>query len=157
VVAVGEPAPEFTGQTDRGASLSLASMRGRPVILFFFPKANSPGCTMETRAFADHHAELQSAGFQLVGVSVDSVSAQRQFASKCSVDFPLIADVDKSIARSYGVLGFLGFARRVTFFIGPDGKVQDVVSAIGPSSHIERARALAGQTGPRRPPTPERD
>jgi thioredoxin-dependent peroxiredoxin len=144
VIETGQAAPEFTGTTDQGTAFSLSSLRGRHVVLFFFPKANTMGCTMETRAFAENYAALRSAGYEVVGVSVDSVATQRQFGAKCSVEFPLIADGDKSIARSYGVLGFMGFARRVTFFIGPQGLVEDVVSAVGPSPHVDRARERAG-------------
>jgi thioredoxin-dependent peroxiredoxin len=138
VPTVGEMAPDFTAAAEDGQPFTLSSLRGRPVALYFFPKANTSGCTMETRAFADHYAELQSAGWAVVGVSVDSVPTQKQFAEKCHVAFHLVSDTDKAIARSYDVLGFLGFARRVTFLIGADGRVEDVVSAMLPAAHISR-------------------
>ncbi|MCI4373172.1 MAG: redoxin domain-containing protein, partial [Thermoplasmata archaeon] len=114
---VGDTAPDFTAPSAGGTMFQLSSLRGQPVILFFFPRANSLGCTIETRAFADHFSEFQAAGVSVVGVSVDPLSAQKLFATKCDVAFPLVSDGDKSIAKSYGVLGFLGFARRVTFFL----------------------------------------
>jgi thioredoxin-dependent peroxiredoxin len=142
-VAVGDMAPDFTAMTEEGAPFTLSSLRGRPVALYFFPKANTTGCTMETRAFADHYQELQQAGWAVVGVSVDSVTTQKQFQSKCHAAFHLVADTDKSVARAYDVLGFLGFARRVTFLIGPDGRVVDMVSAMTPSVHVKRTLEVA--------------
>jgi peroxiredoxin Q/BCP len=115
------------------------------VVLFFFPRANSIGCTIETRSFADHYAEFEAAGASVVGVSVDPVGAQKVFATKCDVEFPLISDGDKSIAKAYGVLGFLGFARRVTFFIDENGQIQEVVEAIGPNPHVKRALERIGR------------
>ncbi|HLM92097.1 MAG TPA: peroxiredoxin [Thermoplasmata archaeon] len=149
MVEVGELAPDFSAPTESGKPLMLSSLRGRPVILYFFPKANSPGCTVETCAFADNFPKFDAAGYAIVGVSVDPVSAQAEFASRCEVQFPLVADTTRSIARAYGVLGFLGFARRVTFFLGPDGIVQEIVSAIGPSPHIDRALERAAQLTPK--------
>jgi thioredoxin-dependent peroxiredoxin len=147
VIAAGEPAPAFVGTTADGRSLELASFRGRRLVLYFYPKANTYGCTVEARGFAEHYPELQRAGFDVVGVSVDSVEDQRGFAERCSLPFPLVADHDRSIAKQYGVVGLLGMAKRVTFFIGPDGRVEDVVEGIRPGPHLERAiaRARAGR------------
>jgi thioredoxin-dependent peroxiredoxin len=145
VLAVGDAAPEFTAPSAAGGMFQLSSLRGQPVVLFFFPRANSVGCTIETRAFADHYTEFRTAGVSVVGVSVDPLSSQRLFATKCDVEFPLISDSDKSIAKSYGVLGFLGFARRVTFFLDPEGRVQEIVEAIGPGPHVKRALERIGR------------
>lgn len=152
MLGVGDLAPDFTALSATGAMFQLSSLRGRPLILFFFPRANSLGCTIETRAFADHFSEFQAAGVSVVGVSVDPVSAQRVFATKCDVDFPLVSDGDKSIARSYGVLGFLGFARRVTFFLSAEGRVEEVVESIGPNPHVRRALERIGRGGEGSPP-----
>ncbi len=145
MLAVGEPAPDFTAATQTGQMLQLSSLRGAPVVLFFYPKANSMGCTIETRAFADHFEELSDAGLKVVGVSVDSVASQKTFATKCDVEFPLVSDSDKSIAKAYGVLGFLGFARRVTFFLDARGTVEEVVESIAPNPHVQRALQRAGR------------
>lgn len=139
MLSVGAVAPDFTAATQSGQMLQLSSLRGKPVILFFYPKANSMGCTIETRSFADHFDELSEAGLRVVGVSVDTVAAQKTFATKCDVEFPLVADSDRSIAKAYGVLGFLGFARRVTFFLDAQGKVEEVVESIAPNPHVQRA------------------
>jgi peroxiredoxin Q/BCP len=139
MIRAGEMAPDFTAPAADGSPFTLSTLRGRPVILFFFPKAGSMGCTMETRAFADHHDEFQKAGVRVVGVSVDSVPTQSKFASDCHVSFPLVSDAAKTVARAYGVLGFLGFARRVTFYVGGDGRIEEVIEAIGPGPHVRRA------------------
>jgi thioredoxin-dependent peroxiredoxin len=152
MLKAGDPAPDFTAPSAAGPLVQLSSLRGRPVVLYFFPKANSLGCTVETRAFADHFAEFQRAGVEIVGISVDPVGAQKTFATKCDVAFPLLSDGDKSIARAYGVLGFLGFARRVTFFIGSDGVIEEVVEAIGPTPHVRRGlERIAGTPAPSAP------
>ena len=137
----GEMAPSWSGTAANGATVSGASFLGRPLLLYFFPKAGTTGCTIETRRFGEHAPEFAQAGVAIVGVSVDSVEAQQRFASACRVDFPLISDVDKSIARAFGVLGLLGFARRVTFWIGADGRIQEVVDGMMPGPHLERTLA----------------
>ncbi len=154
MLAVGEPAPDFTAPTQSGASLTLSSLRGRPVLLYFFPKANTTGCTIETKGFADHYPEFQKAGFEVIGVSVDSVETQQGFAEKCRASFPLISDHDKSIARQYGVLGLLGFAKRVTFFLGPDGRVSEIVEGMLPGPHLKKGleRVAAATSSSAAPP-----
>lgn len=109
------------------------------MILYFYPKANTSGCTLEARGFTEHYAEFQHAGVAVVGVSVDSVESQKKFAAKCSIPFPLVADHDKAIAKRYGVLGLLGIAKRVTFFVDADGKVAEVVEGMMPGPHVQRA------------------
>ncbi len=139
MLAVGEQAPDFTGATADGSSLSLSSLRGRPVVLYFYPKANTAGCTLEARGFTEHYPEFQRAGVAVIGVSVDSVDAQKSFVDKCSIPFPLVADHDRSIARRYGVLGLLGVAKRVTFFLDTNGRVSDRVEGMLPGPHVRRA------------------
>jgi thioredoxin-dependent peroxiredoxin len=139
MIQTGDLAPEFSGPTADGTRIELASYRGRPVVVYFFPKANTTGCTIETRGFAENYPEFEKAGVAVIGVSVDNVATQKGFAEKCGVQFPLVADTEKSIARHYGVLGLLGFAKRVTFFVGPDGRVQEVVQGMLPAPHLRRA------------------
>lgn len=139
MIGVGEDAPEFAGTAADGSTVSIAAYRGRPLVLYFYPKANTTGCTIEAKGFTEHYSEFQQKGMAILGVSVDTVEAQKKFVEKCEIPFPLLADRNKAIARKYGVLGFLGIARRVTFFIGPDGKVADVVEGMMPGPHIERA------------------
>jgi thioredoxin-dependent peroxiredoxin len=149
MLEVGAVAPTFVGTTGDGTPLDFASYRGRPVVLYFYPKANTTGCTLEARGFAEHYPELQKAGYSVVGVSVDTVEAQQRFSERCQLPFPLVADRDKSISRQYGVLGLLGIAKRVTFFLAPDGRVQEVVQGMMPGPHVARAVERA-----RTPPPP---
>jgi len=139
MIEVGQLAPAFRGTNQDGNPISLSAYRGRPVILYFYPKAGTSGCAMEARGFAAHYNDFKAAGAEVIGVSVDSVEAQKSFAEKCKVSFPLVADRDKSIARKYGVLGMLGIAKRVTFFLDPEGKVVDRVEGLMPGQHVDRA------------------
>lgn len=153
MIAEGEIAPSFQGTTQHGQPIDLESYRGRPVVVYFYPKANTSGCTIEARGFATHYPELRAAGIDVIGVSVDSVERQRGFAERCGVPFPLIADHDRAISRRYGVLGVFGMAKRVTFFIGADGRVEEVVAGMMPGPHVERAVARARSARSAGPPT----
>jgi peroxiredoxin Q/BCP len=142
MVGVGDLAPDFEAPTQDGSPLKLSSLRGSPVVLYFYPKADTPGCTIESKAFRDHYAELQSKKVHVVGVSTDTVDAQCKFAEKYSLPFPLVADHSRAIATEFGVLRDSGTARRVTFFIDPKGKVVDMVDSGSPDPHIAKARKL---------------
>jgi peroxiredoxin Q/BCP len=139
MLAVGAEAPDFSGTTADGSPFSLRSTRGRPLVLYFYPKANSSGCSLEARGFAQHYPEFQQKGVAVVGVSVDSVESEKKFVASCKIPFPIVADADKAISRQYGVLGLLGSARRVTFFVDPDGKVADIVEGLIPGPHVQAA------------------
>jgi thioredoxin-dependent peroxiredoxin len=154
MLAVGQAAPDFEAPTQAGTPLTLSSLRGKPVVLYFYPKAYTSGCTLETKGFADHYPEFQRAGFEVIGISVDSVATQKGFAEKCHAAFPLVADSDKAIARRYGVLGFLGVAKRVTFFLGPDGNVAEIVEGMLPGPHLKRALERIGRPGTAAPAGP---
>ena len=140
--SIGDTAPDFTAPTARGETLKLSSLRGRPVVLYFYPEADTPGCTVESKGFRDIYPELKSHHVEVVGVSCDSVEKQCAFADKYSLPFPLIADASKSVATSYGVLRPSGRARRVTFFLTADGRVQEIVDSSEASNHVARAQAL---------------
>ncbi len=141
----GEPAPDFTAPTHDGNPLHLASLRGQPVVLYFYPEADTPGCTRESQGFRDAYADFQAKGVQVVGVSVDSVDKQCAFADKYGLPFPLIADTAKKVIRDYGVLGPGGKARRVTFLVDPRGVISQVIEARDATEHVRLARkALLG-------------
>jgi thioredoxin-dependent peroxiredoxin len=139
MLAVGAEAPDFSGTTADGSPFSLHSTRGRPLVLYFYPKANSSGCSLEARGFSQHYPEFQQKGVAVVGVSVDSVESERKFVASCKIPFPIVADADKAISRQYGVLGRLGSARRVTFFVDPEGNVAHVVEGLIPGPHVQAA------------------
>lgn len=128
MIHVGDTAPDFTATDCEGRNFRLSDLRGRRVILFFFPKAFTLGCTIENRAFRDNHDLIRSLGAELVGVSVDTVKKQCEFAERENIQFSLIGDESKAIARSYGVLWpVLEIDRRVTFILDPQGVVEHVI------------------------------
>jgi peroxiredoxin Q/BCP len=141
MLVAGDVAPDFVGVTADGGQLRSADLRGAPLILYFYPRANSAGCTRESIGFAHYHRAFADRGIGIVGVSVDDQEDQKRFAEKCSLPFPLIADSSKEIARAFGVLGAFGLAKRVTFFLDANGRVVDVVDSFLPGAHVQRARA----------------
>jgi peroxiredoxin Q/BCP len=138
MLAVGDPAPPLVAVASNGAKVDLAAMRGKHVAVYFYPKDDTPGCTKQACAFRDAWSKLQSAGIEIVGVSVDDDESHRAFAEKYSLPFPLVADPDKKITQAFGVplLG-PGFASRVTYLVGPDGKIAKVYPNVDPAIHAE--------------------
>ena len=140
MIQPGDLAPDFEGMSTRGAGFRLSTLRGNPVVLYFYPRAGSLGCTYESIGFAKVHPALKERGVSVVGVSVDSIGEQRKFLETCSLPFPLVADADQAIARRYEVLGAFGLARRVTFLIDPTGHVLQVIESIRPGVHVVAAK-----------------
>jgi thioredoxin-dependent peroxiredoxin len=124
---VGDVAPDFTARTTKGELVTLSSLRGNHVVLYFFPKAFTPGCTRQTQRFRDAHADIVELGGMVLGVSVDDFETQCDFAAAMQASFPMIGDEDLSVSQLYGVLRpFLKLAKRVTFVIDRDGVVRGV-------------------------------
>lgn len=118
VLKVGEPAPSFAELSTSGDIVSLAGLRGRSVVLYFFRKAFTPNCTVETRGFRDNYAELRAHRVEVIGISSDSYETQCRFASAHDVSFPMIPDTDKQLCMKYGVLfPLLPIIRRVTYVL----------------------------------------
>jgi peroxiredoxin Q/BCP len=136
----GDMAPEIVATTADGQPFRLSEWRGCYVVLYFYPKAFTRGCAAETRGFSTIYPQLRDRQVKLAGVSVDAPETQRRFADECHAEFPMIPDRAKSIAQSYGILGLIGLAKRVTFFIDPAGRVIDVVQSILPEPHLHRVR-----------------
>jgi len=149
MIEAGAQAPDFDAPTSQGHNLKLSSLRGKSVILYFYPKAFTPGCATETRTFGELYPKLSAKGVEVVGVSVDDTEKQTAFAADCHADFPLVADHDKRIAESYGVLGTFRVAKRVTFYIDPTGKVSEVVESLRPGAHTDKSveKYLEGMRG----------
>ncbi|HYA58659.1 MAG TPA: peroxiredoxin [Thermoplasmata archaeon] len=141
MVAVGEVAPEFEAPDQDGTLLKLSSLRGSPVVLYFYPKADTPGCTMESKGFQQQLGAYVAKGVRVVGVSTDPASDQKAFAARYGLKFPLLSDQPKQISQRYGVLGPRGTARRVTFLLDGEGRVLEVVDSSSPDLHLERAKA----------------
>ncbi len=147
----GDPAPAFTAPTNGGGTVSLADLRGKNVVLFFYPKDNTPGCTVEACGMRDNYDELKKRAVVL-GVSTDSVKSHDKFVEKFKLPYPLLADADKKIVEAYGVYGpkkFMGVkymgTSRVTFLIGPDGKILKIWPKVKPMGHAaEVLTALSG-------------
>ena len=133
----GDKAPDFTAKNQNGETVSLSGFLGKNVILYFYPKDDTPGCTAEACDFRDNYQSLLSQGFQVIGVSTDDEKSHKKFESKYRLPFPLIADDDKSIVEEYGVWveknmygkTYMGTAR-TTFLIGTDGIIKNIISKV---------------------------
>ena len=144
----GDVAPGFTVATSGGGMISLADHRGQNVILYFYPKDNTPGCTKEACAFRDEFAEFKKKGAAVFGVSPDPVKSHDKFVEKFKLPFTLLADVDKKIVEAYGVWGEKSFmgrkylgVHRVTFLIGPDGRIKKIWPQVKPEEHAAEVLA----------------
>jgi thioredoxin-dependent peroxiredoxin len=127
MLKVGDKAPDFTARTSERRLFRLSTLLGGWVVLYFYPKAFTPRCTKEARMFRDNHEDLAALGASVVGVSIDSLETQCRFAEAEKVPFPLIADEDKAISRSYGVMfPLVPVDKRVTFMIDPEGVIRAV-------------------------------
>ncbi|WP_049622223.1 peroxiredoxin [Frateuria defendens] len=135
VPQAGQPAPDFRLQDQHGHWQTPADHHGRWLVLYFYPKDFTPGCTTEVCTFRDDVAKLRQAGADVVGVSLDDVKSHAEFAAKYHVPFPLLADTDHKVSEAYGVLtskvGF-HYAKRTTFLIDPQGKVAKVYEDVDP-------------------------
>ena len=128
MLSAGDPAPDFESVDCGGRPVRLRAFAGRRLVLFFFPKAFSVGCTEEIRHFRDNQARIRELGAELVGVSVDRFETQCAFAKQENIDFPLIGDSDRRVSGLFGVLWpLVRVDRRVTFIISPVGVVEDVI------------------------------
>ena len=144
----GDLAPGFELPDQDGKAVSLASLRGRTVVVYFYPKADTPGCTAQACAIRDRSAEFDEADAVVLGVSPDPVPALRKFADKYGLPFTLLGDADHSVAESYGTWvekknygkTYMG-VQRATFLIDPDGVVRHVIPKVKPETHDEEVLA----------------
>lgn len=134
-LSAGSPAPEVTFAVHTGESVSLNSLRGKPVIVYFYPKDDTPGCTVEAQEIRDLHEELKRTGVVVIGVSTDGRDSHRAFAEKHALPFLLASDESGELAKSFGVALKNGRSTRVSFVIGADGKVKRVFSQVTPKGH----------------------
>ena len=151
----GDPAPTFTAWASGGALVSLSDFKGKSVVLYFYPRDDTPGCTKEACSFRDHFVALADRGAVVLGVSPDSAKSHDKFIEKLKLPFTLLADEDKKIVRAYGVWGLKSFmgrkfqgTHRVTFLIGPDGVIKKIWPRVKPDGHAEEVlAALQGVNG----------
>lgn len=142
--AVGQAAPDFRLQDQKGEWHTLAEERGKWVVLYFYPKDFTPGCTTQVCAFRDDIVQLRKAGADVFGVSLDDVQSHAEFAQKYKVPFRLLSDADSSVAKSYGVLTArlgVNYARRETFLIDPEGRIAKRYVDVDPKENSKQVLA----------------
>ena len=145
---IGDEAPDFTAETNGGGQVSLREFKGKPVVLYFYPKDDTPGCTTEACSFRDNYAALKKKGAVVLGVSPDPVKSHDKFVEKFKLPFPLLADDKREIVTAYGVWGektFMGRkyqgVHRVTFLIAPDGRIKKIWPKVKPAEHVAEVLA----------------
>ena len=152
MVEEGKPAPEFELATDAGETVSLASLRGKNVVLYFYPKDDTPGCTAQACAIRDSMSDFESRNAVVLGVSPDDEASHRKFKEKYSLPFTLLADPGHQVAEEYGVWvekknygkKYMGIERS-TFVIDPEGRVKKVLRRVDPQKHADQVLELLGE------------
>jgi peroxiredoxin Q/BCP len=144
----GGMAPDFTLSSNDGRTISLADYKGKKnIILYFYPKDDTPGCTKEACTFRDDIAAFKTADTEILGVSMDTVKSHQRFVDKFQLNFPLLADSEKEVAKAYGALGLTGSAKRMTFLIDKNGVIKKIVAKVKVDGHSKELQdALRGLT-----------
>lgn len=147
-ISAGIPAPDFSLPDEKGQLHRLSDFRGQTVVLYFYPKDDTPGCTTEACNFRDDYSAYQEAGIVILGVSPDAIRSHAKFKQKYDLPFPLLADVDHKVCEQYGVWGLKKFmgreyegVLRTTFLIGPDGIIKKVFENVKPAQHSQEVLA----------------
>ncbi len=142
MLKIGDKVPDFSAKDQDGNTINLSDYKGKKLVVFFYPKASTPGCTAEACNLRDNYKELQDQGFELLGVSADSAKRQSNFRNKYEFPFPLLADEDHTVINTFGVWGpkkFMGKEydgiHRTTFIIDGDGVVENVISKVKTKDH----------------------
>ena len=151
---VGQPAPAFKLQDQDGKWHSLADYKGKWVAIYFYPKDDTPGCTTQACSFRDNIFAFNKEGAVILGISVDDVESHKKFAEKHGLPFTLLADADKAVSKSYGVLktymGVMEMARRDTFIVDPQGRIAKHYESVDPEGHskivLDDIKALKGKS-----------
>ena len=154
---VGDAAPNFSGTTTDGSKVALKDFHGKKLIMYFYPKDDTPGCTAQACSLRDANTELKKQGVAVLGVSTQDEVSHQRFSAKYNLNFPLLADTDKSVAKAYGAIGgktgdggglmsaamsLAGFADRVTFVIDEKGKIAQIINSPNTKNHAEEVLAL---------------
>ncbi len=143
----GDTAPNFTLPTDGGGEIKLSDLKGQKVVIYFYPKDDTPGCTTESCSFRDHKKDFESLGAQIIGISKDSVAKHDKFKAKYDLNFPLASDENSDVCERYGVWGeksmygkkFMGIDRS-TFLIDENGKIAEIWRKVKVPGHVEAVR-----------------
>ena len=148
-LVIGQTAPNFEAETQSGERISLEMFRGTPIVLYFYPKDDTPGCTKEACSFRDLNAVFAAAGAKIFGVSRDSVASHQKFADKFLLNFPLLADIDSTICEAYGVLKQKNMSgmksigiERTTVVIASDGTIVQIFPQVKVDGHVEDVLAV---------------
>jgi len=152
LLEVGDKAPAFRAKNQDGETMSLSDFKGRPLVVYFYPKDDTPGCTKEACSFRDGWSKFKKRGVAVVGVSTDDEKSHRKFADKFSLPFPLLADPEKKIVNDYGVWGeksmygrkYMG-TNRVTYLIDGKGKIAAVWPKVKPDGHADQILEAVGK------------
>ena len=138
----GDKAPNFISKDEKGNTISLSDYKGNKLVLFFYPAANTPTCTVEACNLRDHYSDLKNKGYKILGVSADTQKKQSNFKNKYKLPFPLLADEDKEVINAFGVWGpkkFMGKEyegiNRTTFIIDEEGKIEEVIEKVKTKDH----------------------
>ena len=145
MLQAGDPAPDFTMEADKGGAVSLKDLRGKTVVLYFYPKDDTPGCTRESCAFRDNYPTFQGRDVLIYGVSCDDIPSHEKFAAKYDLPFPLLSDPDTSVSTAYGVYKektnygrkYMGIERS-TFVIDGDGRISRIFRNVKVDGHVEK-------------------
>ncbi len=132
---IKDKAPDFSGVTQDNKTIRLSDFAGKKLVLYFYPKDNTPGCTKQACNLRDNYEKLQAAGYAVVGVSSDGVVSHQKFATKYKLPFPLIADVDQAISKAYGTRRMLWFPKRTTFVIDEKGYILRIIASVKTGAH----------------------
>jgi peroxiredoxin Q/BCP len=143
----GDPAPDFTGKTTDGTTVTLKDYRGKKLIMYFYPMDDTPGCTAQACSLRDANQEIAKKGAAILGVSTQDAASHQKFTAKHKLNFPLLADTDKSVGKAYGTIGgggllsaakaIAGMADRVTFIIDETGMIAQVIDSPNTRNHAE--------------------
>lgn len=140
-VTVGKPPPDFTAKDHLGKDLTLSALKGKPVVVYFYPKDETSGCTAEAKSFRDTWKDLEKTGVTVIGISTDTLDSHKAFATHHGLPFHLVSDESGTIAKSFGVPNHLGFLSRQTFVIGADGNVKKIYRDVDVSKHVSEVLA----------------
>ena len=142
---VGDKAPDFTAKDEQGNTISLSDYKGKKLVVFFYPKASTPGCTAEACNLNDNYERFKAKGYEILGVSADSAKRQTNFKNKYSFQYPLLVDEDKEVINAFGVWGpkkFMGREydgiHRTTFVIDENGVIEDIITKVKPKAHTDQ-------------------
>lgn len=145
-ITVNQDAPDFTLQDIGGNTYHLSDYKGKnPVVIYFYPKASTPGCTKQACGIRDDYAKFEEAGIKVFGISVDDKEALQDFSDEYTLNFPLLSDADKKVAEEYGVLNNIGLASRITFIIDKSGKISQIIRDVDVDTHAEDVYEIASK------------